>query len=822
MFWNYLNITRRYLLKHKAFTVINVLGLGIGMACCLLIYVFVRDELSYDTFHPKKARLYRIVYHANNGYNYAQVPPPLAPLMQQNISGVEATARAYRRSLSVNIPDPSGKGVTQDYEEENVFMVDSTFFQLFELEFLAGNTHENLSQTQKVIISEVLADKYFGKQWRYNSPLGKTILLEGSHAYQIAAVVHDFPENSHLSFTMLLPYDDMFALMDEGRREDMRDNLSKNWVISHSHTYVLLKAGADPAAVDTGTKQLLQTYAPEPLRVGQSFTLQAVPDIYLDPDVFLNPGPVSDISYIYTFIAIALITLLIACFNYINLATAQSLKRTKEVGMRKVLGARKPQLFLQFLGESLLISFLALLLAIIIISITLPEFNSLTQKNFTMTALFTGPLLLPFLGVFLITGLLGGCYPAFYTSKIKLALILKNNAPLRRGWAKLSLREGLVLIQFTMSIALIAGTVIIFQQLRYLQNQSMGFVKNAMITVPLYSENMNNVFGAGDANMRQRMNTFEDNLLQNANIEAITLSSGAPGMSVVSRMTEPEGVITEGRLFVPTMAVDYDFSETYGLKILAGRDFDIAAGSDHLDAFIVNETAIKNFNWGTPEEALGKKIELEGKTGQVIGVVQDFHYTSLHSPIGSLVMGVSVPLFNTFSIRANGKNLSETITFLEQKWKEFFPQKAFEYDLLDEQLRQAYQSEDRMGNIIGIFALLAIFVSCLGSYGLALMLAKQKEKEISIRKLLGASLMHIVSMLTKGYFVLILLASLLAVPLSYWGIKRWLENFAYRTEMNWWLFGIAIFLVLVIATFTISFQTIKAALANPVNALKDE
>jgi putative ABC transport system permease protein len=490
--------------------------------------------------------------------------------------------------------------------------------------------------------------------------------------------------------------------------------------------------------------------------------------------------------------------------------------------MRKVLGARKPQLFFQFLGESLLISFFALLLAFLIIGSTLPEFNSLTQKSFTFADLTHTPVLLTFVGVFLLTGLLGGSYPAFYTTNIKLATVLKNKTPLRGGLQRFSLRQVLVFIQFTMSIALIAGTVIIFQQLRYLQNQSMGFQQEAMLTVPLYSMNMNNVFGAGDVDMRQKMNSFEERLLSNANIEAVTLSSGALGTSVVARRVEPEGVETEGRLFIPTLAVDYDFSETYGLEVVAGRDFDIEAGSDHIDAFIINETTVRNFEWGSPEEALGKQIDLEGKTGNVIGVVKDFHYTSLHSPIGSLILGVSVPLFNTFTIKVNNENLSETVAYVEDQWQEFFPHKAFEYDFLDEQLEQAYQAEDQLGDIIAIFALLAIFVSCLGSYGLALLLAKQKEKEISIRKVLGAEIAHILGMLTKGYFTLILLASLLAVPLAYWGMAQWLENFAYRTEMSWWLFGIAILMVLLLAAFTISFQTIKAAVANPVHALKDE
>ncbi|WKN32809.1 ABC transporter permease [Porifericola rhodea] len=822
MFWSYLTVAYRHLIKHKVFAIINVLGLSIGMSCCMLIFLFVQHELSYDTFHPNGSQLYRIVYHANNGSDYARVPPPLAPLVASELSGVQATARVYGRDISVSIPDASKLSSVQDFEESDVFMVDSSFFKLFELEFLAGEKHENLSGAQRLILSEELAAKYFGEYWQQRDVLGRTLMLEGEHPYQVVGVVKNFPETSHFSFKVLLPYNDMFALADKERRDDMRNNLAQNWVISHSHSYVLLEEKASVEEANKGMERLLNTHAPEALRLGQSFTLQPIQDIYLNPDVELNPGPTSDMAYIYTFAAVALVTLLIACFNFINLSTAQSLRRGKEVGVRKVLGANKPQLLLQFLGESLLISFLSLLLSVLIVSSVLPEFNSLTQKNFVVQQLTEGPVLLAFLGVFLLSGLLGGSYPAFYTTHINLARVLKNKSPLNHKIQRFSLRQVLVFIQFTMSIMLIAGTVIIFQQLRFLQSQSLGFDQEAIITIPLYSENMNNVFGAGSADMRQKMNTFEERLLTNVGVQSVTLSSGAPGLSIVARRVEPEGVSTEGRLFVPTMSVDYDFSETYGLEIVAGRDFDIAAGADHLESFIVNEAAVKNFGWGSAEEALGKRIELEGKEGYVIGVVNDFHYTSLHNPVSSLIMGVSVPLFNTFSVKIEGSELGETIDMIAEEWKNFFPHKAFEYHFLDDQLAQAYLSEERLGDIIAIFALLAIFVSCLGSYGLALLVAKQKEKEIGIRKVLGASLSHILGMLTRGYFLLLVLASGLAIPLTYWGMASWLENFAYRTEMSWWLFGIAILLVMFIATFTISYQTIKTAVANPVDALKDE
>jgi putative ABC transport system permease protein len=821
MLRNYLKIASRYLAKYRVFTFINVVGLGVGMACCLFIFLFVRHELSYDQFYPEKDRLYRVVYHATNDFSYAQVPPPIAPLMPDFFPEVETAARAYNRSISVQVP--GAQNDLTSFEEDQAFFVDSTFLDIFSLDFVVGDTQTRLANPNTVVLSRELAEKYFGTEVvASGSVVGKTLLLDGNHPYQVVAVAEDFPDNAHLHFSMMVPYESMFTLASVGRDTVMRQNLAQNWVISHSHTYVRLKEGTRSDQVNERFASLLDEHAPEQLNIGQSFTLQPITDIHLNPDVLLSPEGTNDKRYVYIFSAIALLTLLIACFNFINIATAQSVRRTKEVGMRKVMGARKVHLFAQFMSESLWVSFLAFLLALVIITMALPEFNSLTQKSFTWTDLLEWPVVLTFVGIFLLTGILGGSYPAFYISRWQIMKTLRSTGSAARPGRQWSLRHVLVVLQFTASIALISGTVIIFRQLHFLENQPVGYDREAIVTVPLFSEDLNNIFGGVDGAVRSRLNALENELTAHPGIEASTLSATVLGVGVVARRVEPEGVDTEGRLYAPSFSVDYDFLETYGLELVAGRDFSQDAGTDHLEAFIVNETAVKEFEWGTPEEALGMEIELEGKVGQVIGIIRDVHYSSLYLPIGPMVMDIGVPMFTTLSLRLPGDQFKEAIAFTETKWQEYFPEKAFEYYFLDDSLRELYQDDSRIGQIIGIFAVLAILVSCLGSYGLAMLLARQKEKEISIRKVLGASLFQIVTILTKNYFLLILVASVLAVPLAYWAMNEWLTNFAYRVPLSAGLFALAIGSVLLIATFTISYQTLKAAFINPAHTLKDE
>lgn len=821
MLKNYLVIASRYLAKYRVFTFINVAGLGVGMACCLFIFLFVQHELSYDQFYPEKDRLYRVVYHATNDFTYAQIPPPIAPLMPSFFPEVETAARMYNRSISVQVPTTSTE--FSNFEEDQAFFVDSTFLNIFSLNFVAGNAQTQLAEANTVVLSREIAEKYFGTAaLTQGEVVGKTLLLDGNHPYQVVGVAENFPDNAHLHFSMLVPYESMFTLASTERDTTMRQNLAQNWVISHSHTYVRLAEGTQPNQVNERFARLLNEHAPEQLNIGQSFSLQPIIDIHLNPNVLLSPESTSDKRYVYIFSTIALLTLLIACFNFINIATAQSVRRTKEVGMRKVMGARRGHLLGQFMSESLWVSFLALLLALIIISVSLPEFNALTQKSFTWPDLLKWPVMLTVIGIFLLTGVLGGSYPALYISRWQIIKTLRSTQSVVQPGKNWSLRQVLVVLQFTASMALISGTVVIFRQLNYLENRPVGFDREAIVTVPLFSQDLNNIFGGVDNALRSRLNALEDELTTHSGIEASTLSATVLGVGMVARRVEPEGVDTEGRLYVPSFSVDYDFLETYGLELVAGRNFSQNTGTDHLESFIVNETAVRRFEWGTPDEAVGKEIELEGKVGRVIGVISDVHYSSLYMPIGSMVMDIGVPMFTTLSLRLQGERFKEAITFAENKWKEYFPEKTFEYSFLDDRLRELYQADARIGQIIGTFATLAILVSCLGSYGLAMLLAQQKEKEISIRKVLGASLFQIITILTRNYFLLILIASGLAVPLAYWTMQAWLTNFAYRIPLNAGLFVLAIGAVLLIATLTISYQTLKAAFINPAYTLKNE
>ncbi|MEM1137926.1 MAG: FtsX-like permease family protein, partial [Bacteroidota bacterium] len=584
----------------------------------------------------------------------------------------------------------------------------------------------------------------------------------------------------------------------------------------------LLKEGKNISNVNSRFKELIQLHAPKNLQLGQNFRLQPLEEIRLySSNIYLNPEAQGDIQYVYVFSAIALITLLIACFNFINLSTTQSVKRVKEVGMRKVMGARRNHLLIQFLGESLLVCFFAFILAIVLVCLTLPELNKLTAKDLQFFDLFHKNILQIFVGIFLLTGLLGGTYPAFFITKINIITSLKGKISPDIG-KRISFRQLLVILQFTASIVLITGALLIFKQLNYLQNRPLGFNTSLMLTVPLFSQNINTVFGGVNEALREQIQAFEEKLLEYPDIQNVTLSSSLPGVGMVSRMVRFEGKDTDDPIFAPTISVDYDFIETYELEIVSGRNFNKESGTDHMNAFIVNEQTVKAFNFGDNDTALGKEITLEGKKGQVIGIVKDFHYTSLRSAIGNLILHVEVPIFNTFTIRLNATNIELTKEKIENIWKEFFPEKTFEYAFLDDTLATTYDNENRLGNIIGIFASLAIFVSCLGSYGLIMYNAKQREKEIGVRKVLGAGFKQVIVLFFKDFTVLYGLSFVVAFPLTFYFSEKWLSDFNYNIGISVDVFVIGGLTTLLIVWFTISFQSIKTALMNPIKCLRDD
>jgi len=814
MLKNYLKVAIRNLLRQKAYSLINILGLSIGLTCCLLLFIYVQDELSYDKFHAKSDRIYRLKYEIN-GFNLARSPLPIAPNLTAFFPEVEKAARLYNRDASVEIKEATGS--KKQFEESRVFFADSTIQDIFSFEYVAGDPATMLKNPYSVVLMEEIAQKYFGDE----NPIGKTIYLAGDHAFNVTGVIKDFPGASHVHFNLIAPFDNLFDI-EQGDGQVLKQRLNQNWVASHLYTYVLLKEGESVATANARFDEFYNKFVPENIKLGQKWSFFPMTDTRLYANLAADPEPVSDITFVYIFSAIAVLTLLIACINFINLSTARSLQRTKEIGLRKVLGAWKTQLIAQFLGESLVVSVLAALIAGVLSYYLLPSLNTLTDKELVYADFITPTNVLMFAALVVTTAVAAGIYPAFFVTKIDPANSLKGILS-NKGKAGLSFRKTLVIVQFTVSIILISGGIIVYQQVNFMRNRPLGFAKDYVINVPLFSDNFNNAFGGVEGTMRQRMNTFEDELLLNPNITASTLTDNPPGLGAVYRPIVPDGHTKEENLIAPVLAVDYDFIETFGLEIVEGRGFGKSFGSDHLNAVVINESAVRDYGLGSNADAIGKKFEVEqGKETHIIGVVKDFHFQPLQQPIGPLVLHVSPANFNMFSIRINQQNMPETLTQIEQVWNSHFPEKAFEYQFLDETIASAYRNEERLGTIVGYFAGIAILISCLGSYGLIMFLAQQKMKEISIRKVLGATIGNIVILLSKGFALLVLFSLLMAVPVVYYFMDGWLDDFSFRINIGPGSFLLAGGLTLLIVGLTISYQAVKAAFSNPVSTLRNE
>ena len=817
MFRNYLKIALRNLSRNKTFSAINILSLSIGMACCFLILIFVKDEFSFDQFQEKKDRIYRLAYTPNVNSTMGEIartPPPVAPLLEDFFGEIESVARMYPAEITTEIRRGSQK---EQYELDQVYFADSSIADIFSFDLLDGQMENALNRPFSAVLPESNARIFFGR----TDVVGETIWIKGQYPFEITAVVKDYPPNSHMHFDVLIHYDNMGDVEGDLIGKAMMSNLAQNWIITHSYTYILLNEGASPEAVNDRFVAFLETHGSKRFRNQQAFRLEPMSDFHLRTTLDGLPEPAGNISYVYLFLAIAFVTLLIACINFINLSTAGSLRRAREVGVRQVLGAEKKALVQQFLGESLLTSFLAFLLSLALVSFLIPYLSELTDRSLQWNLFSDGALTLIFLGLFILTGLLAGIYPAFFVTRFNTVNILKGEKP-GGAQGKFSLRKALITTQFLASIALIICTFLMFQQLRHLQDRPLGFDKSQILVVPLFSESLNAVFGGVDGPLRGKMNTFEDRMLTNPRIEAITASSALPGVGTVRRMVETSEISRDDNMPIACNSVDYDFVETYDLEVLAGRDFDKSFGSDHQNAYLLNEAGIQYLGWENAEEAIGQEINREGKKGSIVGIIKDFHFESLYTPIDALLLDVSPAIFNTFSMRIQNSELPQTISFIESAWKELFPHKVFEYRFLDEEINEIYQADQRIGRMIGYFAFLAILISCFGLYGLVLYSIHQRTKEIGIRKVLGSSVGGIVSLLAKDYMKLIMVALVLASLIAWYFMGQWLDNFAYRIDIHWGIFVLAGLLVFALALFTISIQSIRAALINPVEALRDE
>lgn len=811
MLKNFIKTASRIILKHKAYAIINFVGLTCGISLSLLIAAYVRSELSYDRFHKNADRLYRIKYVAPNGLELASSPPPIAPVMKDFFPEVEEAARVYRRNVSIKRANQE-----EAFEETGVFFVDSALMKMFTFEFVKGNPVRALHEKFTVIINEEMATKYFGE----TNPLGETLLFAGNRSFKIIAVVKNFPENSHVRFNMLVPYDNMFDLETDQTAQVLRNNLAVNFIISHSYTYVMLKPGANPKNVDSQMEPFLKKYADPRFLVGQVFSLMPLTDIHLKSTLLAEPSSTNSMTNIFIFIGVGILTLLIACINYINLSTAQSFTRIKEIGIRMILGSMKRHIISQFLSESFLFCLVSLILAFGVFYLTLPLLNQLTNKDLDFLKSVDATLINFSLGLLVIITLLAGGYPSYFVAQFDSVNSLKGNGV--TGIGSQWLRKSLVVFQLSIAFLLLSGSLLIVKQLNFLQSRPLGFQREHIITVSLFSQNLNGIFGQRDSVFRLRLQSFRDAVETQTGIKSTALSSNAPGLGAVYRGTIPEGMTQEDNLFVANFSVDYDFNDTYEMKLMAGRWFSKDYGTDLTEGFLVNETAVREFKWETPEQALGKTINREGKLGKVIGVLKDFHFSSLTTPVSAMVMEMNPNQMNALSVRLENANVDDIIHKVRTEWNAMFPEKTFDFSFLDEQLNQQYATYQSFGTIIKSFTFIAILISCLGVYGLVLFIVQRRLKEIGVRKVLGASVRTILRLIYMDFAWLLVIGFLLAVPLSYYLMDQWLQNFSYRTPIDVITYSISLLILVFITMATISFQAIKASFVNPVKILRTE
>ncbi|MGI8951779.1 MAG: ABC transporter permease [Chitinophagaceae bacterium] len=803
MFKNYFKIAFRNLWRNKKFSGINIFGLAIGLATCLLITLFIKDELSYDRYNKNADQMVRVVFKGvvdGQQMKEANVMPPVAQTLKANPEVLDATRIQVGGSPIITYRDKS-------FKEDAFAYVDSNFFQVFTLPLIKGDAKTALMQPNTIVITQEIANKYFGTE----DPIGKVLNFKtGNTSFKVTGVINKVPVNSHFHF-------DFFASM-----ASVPDAKSTSFMTSGYYTYLVLPKNYDYKKLQAKLPAMFDKYVGPQMQQGMGMSLaefrkkgndiglflQPLTDIHLHSDFTNDLSPEGDIKYVYIFGAIAIFMLIIACINFMNLSTAGASKRAREVGIRKVLGSVRSELMLQFLLESILLTIVALLLAVILVNLALPFFNSLSGKNLSFQ--LSDPSLLLFLLLFvLFIGFLAGIYPAFFLSSFKPASVLKGK--FSSGKKNIELRKLLVIFQFFISITLIVCTSVVYKQLDYIQNIKLGYDKNQVLILPetwLLNKNQE---------------VFRQQLLQDPRIEKVSVSGYIPaGESDGNNFfVYPDNNSSQ---LVKTLRydVDYNYIPALGMQIAAGRNFSKDFGTDS-SSVILNETAAKAFGWGN--NALGHTIarrENDGKinTYRVIGIVKDFHFKSLHELISPLVMVLGNG--GRMILKINTTNITGLLTDIKNKWEALTPGAPLTYSFLDDDVRHTYESEQRIGIILGIFAALAIFIGCLGLFGLVTYAAEQRTKEIGIRKVLGASVSNIVTMISKDFLKLVCIALLIATPIAWYVMNNWLQNFAYRINISWWIFFIAGLIAVLIALITISFQAIKAAIANPVKSLRME
>jgi putative ABC transport system permease protein len=814
MIKNYLKTAYRNLLRHKGATLVKLAGLSIGMACCMLILVYLADELSYNRFNAHFGRIYRVNFVENKAgqiNQFANTPNPVGPAIAGDLPQLAAVAREYSRAGSMD-----GGGPARKFEEQNVSFVDSSMLRIFSIHFVEGSAATALNAPNSTVITTEMAKKYFGDR----AALGQSLVYENNHVLQVTGVVDKLPASSDWGFDFLVSFETLYSVENTGTADFLRTN----WLYNPCTTYVLLNPGQAVAPVETALHQLTKKYGDERVQKGYSLSLQPLSEIHLHASNIQGNPSTNNISYIYIFAGIAALILLIANINFINLSNAQSLTRISEIGIRKVSGAGARQLIAQFLGEGLLLSLIAALVAVCLTALGLPLLNGITGKEFHIGNLLHAGMLLIFVALFLCTGFLAGLYPAIFITRFRLTSLLKGKTG-RTGGGRF-IRQSLIVTQFAIAIALIIGAFVIERQLAFLRNKPLGFDKEQMMVLPIFGKGVSPINSGVDGPLRARMNAFENEIRTYHSVDAVTVSSVLPSEGYARGLVIPEGHVEQDNIFVPWASVDYDFIATLKAPIVAGRDFSKQTGTDHLQAFIINETAVSMFGWKNVQDAIGKNIirgdSKTGKKGHVIGVVKDFNFDKLDRPMEGMIMDVNVPRFTEFAIRIHADNIPATIQTIRQAWDRIFPERIFEYSFLDENIDAQYKAQESLSKLVGYFAAIAIFLSCIGLFGMASFMAIQRTREIGIRKVLGAGTGGIVVLLYRDFVRLVIIALLIASPLAWYMMNGWLHDFAYRIGLNWWIFAAAGAAALTISALTVGWQGWNAARINPVKSLRSE
>ena len=810
MIKNYLKTAIRSLLRYKGFALINIASLTIGIIGCLVIGLFVWDEWQFDKSIPQGENVYRIYEQRKNNdaltYN-AAVPPAYATFVKRQYPEVDTTARILM-SLDKFLMEVGDK---RGYEDKGWF-VESSFLKIFPLRLLKGDPASALGAPATIILNEQLANKYFGNE----NPVGRTLKIDKTDL-TVTGVLRKLPAHFHLDFHYLM------SLPSAGIEPERMEK----WTWHQFYTYVKLKPGADVQQLQNKFQAYMKKEIfPTLTQAGFTFLpfFQPLKDIHLKSADFIYDNAIrGNESYVKALTIIALFVLIIACFNFINLATARSFRRAKEIGVRKVAGADRRQLILQFIGETVLLSILSMIIATLATAFLVPVLNQFTGKSIEFNPLVHANLALIILASGFVIGILAGIYPALILSGFQPIRVLKSMKPVTSGIGAAWLRKALVVVQFSLSVLLIVSTIIVYRQTKYMNDKDLGFNKDQIVYFQLRDSLRSNA---------KTLETFKSELKRFANVVSVTSGYGLPGDQYAG-----DGIILPGKggdkehganVFIG----DYDYVKTLGLRVVAGRDFSRDMSTDVTQAFLINETAVKEFGFGTSEKAIGQPLYWNEwvprdtlnpvKKGKVIGVVQDFHYKSLHEKVTASVIQLYPQVAFKVAVKLKSADMKNTLAYINNVWNKFVPAYPLDYKFMDDSYGKMYQSEQKLSDLLWIFTIMAIVVGCMGLFGLAAFSAEIRTKEIGIRKVLGANALNIVGLLSKNFLLLVLIATLIAFPIAWWAMNKWLEDFPYRVNVSWWIFGVAIVAALLIAFITVSFQSIKAAIANPVKSLRTE